>query len=122
MSTTPPPQPAGWGQPQPTYPPPGYAPVQQSRGTNGLAIASMVLGILWIWGLGALLALIFGLISRKQIRESGQGGNGMAVAGIVLGIVGLAGAILITILVIVAAAHTNNTNCYTDTAGNLVCN
>ena len=28
--------------------------------TNGLAIASMVLGILWIYWIGSILALVFG--------------------------------------------------------------
>jgi hypothetical protein len=69
------------------YPgPPGY-PVQ--RPTNGLAIASLVLGILWIYWIGSILALIFGYIARKQIRERGEGGDGLAIAGIVLGWVGL---------------------------------
>jgi len=73
--------------------------------TNGLAIASMVLGIIWIWGLGAILALIFGYVAKRQIRETGQRGSGMATAGIVLGWIGIIGTILITVL-LVTAAHT----------------
>jgi hypothetical protein len=71
-----PPQPYGYG-----YPPP--------RRTNGLAIASMVLGIVWIYWLGSVLALVFGYVARKQIRERGESGDGMAIAGIVLGWVGV---------------------------------
>jgi Na+/proline symporter len=67
-----------------------------------MAIASLVLVIIWIWGLGSLLALIFGIVGKNQIDRSHgqQGGSGMALAGIVLGIVGLAvtAAILIAIL------------------------
>jgi hypothetical protein len=72
-----------------------------------MAIASLVLGILWLWGLGSLLALIFGMVGRNQIDASAghQGGRGLAVAGIVLGIIGLAGAVLVTILVIVSASQ-----------------
>jgi hypothetical protein len=83
------------------YPPPGY---QQSRHTNGFAIASMVLGILWLYGVGAILALIFGYVGRKQIRERGDSGNGMAIAGIVLGWIGVAGIILFIVLLAVAAS------------------
>ena len=85
----------------------GYAPRQS---TNGLAVASMVLGILWIFGLGAILALIFGIISRNQIDRSGgtQGGRGMAIAGIVLGIIGIAGLILWIVVFAVAANHVNS--------------
>ena len=56
---------------------------------SGLAIASLVLGILWIGGLGSILAIIFGSVSIYQIRIS-RGkltGIGLAVAGLVLGIV-----------------------------------
>jgi Domain of unknown function (DUF4190) len=76
-------------------------------GTNGLAIASLVLGIIWIFGVGSLLALIFGLVARKQIERTGrrQGGRGLAIAGIVLGIVGLIGAIT---LIVVGAVTANN--------------
>src|SRR3954469_760430 len=70
------PQPYGYG-----YPPP--------RRTNGLAIASMVLGIVWLYWIGSILALVFGYVARKQIRERGESGDGMAIAGIVLGWVGV---------------------------------
>ena len=39
-----------------------------------MAIASLVLGILWIYGLGAILALVFGYMAKKQIRERGESG------------------------------------------------
>jgi hypothetical protein len=75
--------------------------------TNGLAIASMVLGIVWVLGLGSVLAVIFGFVSRKQIRESGgrQTGDGMAIAGLVLGFIGIAGAV---VWIIAAVAISNN--------------
>jgi hypothetical protein len=68
------------------------------RTTNGLAIAAMVLGIVWIYWLGSILALIFGYIAKGQINASAgrQGGKGMAIAGIVLGWVGI-GTLLIGI-------------------------
>jgi hypothetical protein len=96
------PPPPGYGQQPPGY---GQPPVGQS--TNGLAIASLVLGIVWVLGIGSILAVIFGFVARKQIRESGgrQGGGGMAIAGIVLGFVGVAGLIL---WIILAIAVTNS--------------
>ena len=82
---------------------PGYLPVPQQqagaqapaaappKATNGLAIASMVLGILWVYWIGSILALIFGYVAKGQIAAAGgtQGGRGMAIAGIVLGWVGV---------------------------------
>ena len=71
-------------------PAPAY--VQQ---TNGLAIASLVLGIAGVTVLpviGPILALVFGYSARREIDAGGgvQGGRQLAVAGIVLGWVGVA--------------------------------
>lgn len=83
-------------------PPPGYAPTK----TNGLAITSMVLGILgillfWFFGLGVLLgilAVIFGFIARGQIAREGQGGRGMALAGIITGFVAVGLLVLLVLI------------------------
>ncbi|HEV3400949.1 MAG TPA: DUF4190 domain-containing protein [Acidimicrobiales bacterium] len=88
----PPPPPPG----QPQYYP-GYGPPPK-QGTNGLAIASLVLGIVWIWGVTSVLAIIFGLIARRQIKERNESGDGMAIAGIVLGILGVVGAIALIVI------------------------
>ena len=74
----------------------------QRAQTNGYAIASMVLGILWLYFVGSILALVFGDRARKEINASNgaQQGQGMATAGIVLGWIGMA--LLIPILLIVA--------------------
>lgn len=67
---------------------------------SGLAIASMVCGILslvffWVPLFGFLLgiiAVIFGAVAIRQIgRDPNLGGRGMAIAGLVCGIVGVAG-------------------------------
>ncbi len=90
MSDQPPPQPpAGGGvPPQPT---PSYGAPAQSGGTNGLAVTSLILGILWVCWLGSVLAVIFGHVALSQIKKSGnvQGGKGLAVAGLVLGYLGV---------------------------------
>jgi len=59
--------------------------------TSGLAIASLVLGLVWLCGLGSLLATIFGAVALSQIsRSKGRlEGKGLAIAGLVLGILGL---------------------------------
>lgn len=77
--------------PPPGYPPAGGYPLPAATRTNGLAIASLVLGALWIWWIGSLLALVFGYVAKNQIDGSGgtQSGRGMAIAGIVLGWIGV---------------------------------
>ena len=81
-----------------------------SMTTNGMAVASLVLGILWIFGLGSLLALIFGVVGNGQIKKSHgtQSGRGLAIAGVVLGAVGVASSIL-WIIFVVAVIHQANT-------------
>jgi hypothetical protein len=83
-----------------------YAPPQPAVKTNGLAIASMVLGILWLYWVGSILALIFGYQAKAQIDRSGgrETGRGMAVAGIVLGWVGV-GLFLLFVLVFAVSAR-----------------
>jgi Domain of unknown function (DUF4190) len=98
------PQPYGYQQPygQPGYGP--YPPAAAGPRTNGMAVASMVLGIVWIYWIGSILALIFGYVAKSQIEESGgtQSGGGMATAGIVLGWVGV-GFLLLFILIALLA-------------------
>lgn len=81
--------PPGWAPP-PGYPAPLYQIIRQTK-TNGLAIASLVLGIVWIYWLGSLLAVIFGHVALSQIGNSAgaQSGRGLAIAGVVLGYIGV---------------------------------
>lgn len=74
------------------YPAPGISVYSNTLPrTSGLAVASLVLGILVLCGIGSLLATIFGAVSLGQIARSNGTltGKGMAVAGLVLGIIGL---------------------------------
>ena len=64
--------------------------VRSSPPTNGLAIASLVVGCLWIWWIGSLLAVVFGHVALNQIARRGQSGRGLAIAGLALGYIGLA--------------------------------
>jgi hypothetical protein len=71
-----------------------------------MAVASLVLGILWIYWIGSVLALIFGYIARQQINQAQgmQQGRGMATAGIVLGWIGVGFLILFMLLGIIGMA------------------
>lgn len=87
------------------YPPQSAATAYQRR-TNGMAIASMVLGILWLYWIGSVLALVFGYVAKRQIAESRgtQDGGGMATAGIVLGWIGIGFFSLFILIAFVGAA------------------
>ena len=75
------------GVPSPAY----YAPAPRPVSTNGLAVAALVLGIVWFFWIGSILAVVLGHCALHQIsRDPRYGGRGMAVAGLVLGYVGIA--------------------------------
>jgi hypothetical protein len=94
----PPPRPPGYPEvvPPPAYPPVGGYPLPAATRTNFLAVVSLVFGVLWIWWIGSILALVFGYIAKNQIDRSGgtQTGRGLAIAGIVLGWIGVATLVL----------------------------
>jgi hypothetical protein len=69
--------------------------VRPSAPTNGLAIASLVAGVFWMWWIGSALAVVFGHIALGQIARSGQSGRGLAITGLVLGYIGLAVLLLV---------------------------
>lgn len=62
--------------------------VVYARPTNGLAVVSLVMGIL-SWCLlpliGAAVAVFAGHAALSAIRRSGEGGQGLATAGLILG-------------------------------------
>ena len=107
-----------WGAPPaatPGYAQPYGAPYQAAPGTNGMAIASLVCGLLgFVTCVSSIAAIILGHIARKQIRESGgrQQGDGMALAGLILGyiVAVLFVAYIIFAIVIAATTDTSNTN------------
>ena len=74
--------------------------------SNGMAVASLILGILslilcWIPGVNfvaiilAIVAIILGILGMKKAKEPMTGGRGMAIGGLITGILGLIISILI---------------------------
>lgn len=89
-------------------------PFTQPKETNGLAIASLICGILSIifcfcccWGIPFnILSIVFGIIALSQIkRQPSQTGRGMAIAGIVLGILSLLLGIIMTLFYFSLGGH-----------------
>jgi competence protein ComGC len=91
--------------PYPVVPPPGPA---ETVPTSGKATASLICGILGLTIfsiLTAIPAIIFGHMSRKEIRESGGRlkGDGMALAGMIMGYIATGLVVLIVPILIIAA-------------------
>jgi len=97
QSHTPPPALPAPSTPQ-GYPPPPATPQQ-----NGLAVASLVLGIVSLacgQCITAVPGVVLGHIALRQIRASGgtQAGEGMAIGGLVCGYISIG----VTVLLILA--------------------
>ena len=67
--------------------------------TSGKAIASLILSIIWLYGIGSLVAIFLGHSARTDIRNSNGNttGDGLALAGLVIGYVGFSFIILVAI-------------------------
>lgn len=89
----------------------GYQSAGSIATPPGLAVASMVMGIISVpflcaWPLSlvcAVLALVFGFVSRAQCARENRAGAGMALAGIILGFVPIGLVLVIALIAIIAA-------------------
>lgn len=77
-------------------PPPGYAPAPP---TNTMAILALVFAFVF-----SPLGIVFGIMGRKQIRETGESGHGLATAGLVVGAVFTGLIVLMVVLYIILLA------------------
>ncbi|WP_198045604.1 DUF1707 and DUF4190 domain-containing protein [Kitasatospora mediocidica] len=78
------------------------------RATNGLAVASLTLGLLSLptMGLLGIPALVTGHVAKSQIRQRGEEGDLMATIGLVIGWVVTAGWVGLVLLgALLAATH-----------------
>jgi uncharacterized protein DUF4190 len=92
MSQYPPYQPPGGYPPPPgMYPQAGGYPGYSAARTSGMAVTSLILGLLLcIPGLTGLLAIIFGLFGIGATKDPLVRGRGMAIAGLLLGLINFA--------------------------------
>lgn len=100
--------------PPPPYPSPPY-PQQQppqviqirEQPTSGLAIASLVLGILGLvsgccsFGLPSILAVVLGHIALNELKLGTKRGDGLAKAGLIMGYIVAIPAILLSVWFVV---------------------
>lgn len=100
----PPPAPGGYGGPQA---PGGYG-APAAPQTNGLAIGSLVTGIISLLtcggaGILALVAIVLGFLGLGKAKEANGSGKGMAIGGLVTGALSLIIGAIFLFTVILAA-------------------
>ena len=64
-----------------------------------VSLVSGILGYVFLPFIGAIVAIIFGIMSRSESKSAGTAPSGMATAGIILGVIQLALVALFLILV-----------------------
>ena len=67
-----------------------------------VSLVSGILGYVFLPFIGAIVAIIFGIMSRSESKNAGTAPSGMATAGIILGAIQLALVALILILMLFA--------------------
>jgi hypothetical protein len=82
----------------------GAAPAGAVRGTNVMAILSLIFAFVF-----SPLGIVFGHIAKSQIRRTGEGGSGLATAGLVLGYIFTILFVLWIIFIFVLAANSGTT-------------
>jgi len=85
-------------QQQPQYGQSYGAPAQP--GWNTMAIVAFV-ATFFI----SILGIILGFVALAQIKRTGEQGRGLALAAVIIGFVALAIGIIVTIIVVIAAAN-----------------
>ncbi|MET9325512.1 DUF4190 domain-containing protein [Tsukamurella sp. NPDC003166] len=77
--------------------------------TNGFAIAALVSSLVL-----APLGIIFGHISLRQIRRTGEGGRGLAIAGLVVGYLGTIAALVsaTALIIMISEFNTHESDAY----------
>jgi Domain of unknown function (DUF4190) len=80
---------------------------EEAPPTSGTAIASVALGIFWLFGFGSVAALYLARRSLKEIEASDGAieGRALAIAGAWIGVVGLAGTALLMAFIAASARH-----------------
>lgn len=63
-----------------------------------MAVASLVLALLWFGGVGSVLAISCGHRARRRITDHWERGSGLATAGIWLGWAGVVALTLVVLL------------------------
>jgi hypothetical protein len=72
-------------------------------GTNGLAIAALCCGLVGIFPIAAIVAIVLGAVALNQLHSRIQQGRGMAVTGIVLGVLWLLGWVVLFVAAVVTS-------------------
>ena len=67
------------------------------RTTNGLAWASLLMSLLWGFGILSFIAILFGHEALRQCRRRGQDGAGIATVGLIFGYLGILPAVFLLV-------------------------
>ncbi|MEY4348020.1 MAG: hypothetical protein RIS43_439 [Actinomycetota bacterium] len=99
----------------PVPPPANFGSPQRPGKNNTLAVTSFALGLAGIvvsWflmGIPSTLAIIFGHVSLRQMRTSGEAGRGLALTGLIMGYTIIAMYLVISLFFLVVFSAVDST-------------
>lgn len=71
---------------------------QQTGRISGMCVISLICGLVWFFGLGSILAVIYGFIGVRECRRKGMRGEVCGILGVVFGTLGLIGTVGFVVL------------------------
>ncbi|HEY5265438.1 MAG TPA: DUF4190 domain-containing protein [Acidimicrobiales bacterium] len=91
---------------------PAYQVPDGQRKTNGMAVASLVFSIVWIGGIGSIVAIILGLISQRKVKRTtgANDANKFAISGLIIGVGGLVVAVFFWAAVLAGSNGVNTSS------------
>lgn len=82
----------------------GYYPPQPPAQSDGLAVTSLIASLVWLGGVGSIVGVVTGHLSRSRAAKEGRPQSGLALAGLIIGYLGLAGMLAVVALFAAGAA------------------
>jgi hypothetical protein len=74
-----------------------------ARPVSGKAIAAFVMSLLWVGGIGSIVAIFLAVSALKDVRRGTHSGHGLAMAGLILGILGILAVVVVIFVEITLA-------------------
>lgn len=67
------------------------------RRISGMCVISLICGVVWFFGLGSLLAVIYGFIGVRECRRKDMRGEAVGYLGVIVGTLGLIGTVIFVV-------------------------
>lgn len=64
---------------------------------SGMCVMSLICSLVWLFGLGSILAIVYGFVGVRECRTKGRRGEVCGYIGVVLGALGILATVLLAV-------------------------